>query len=54
MSPNKTCSVVMFVGIAAQWVVNYVVSKCIPIVMYSDVNNSTIWNGSFPYFIYLS
>ena len=54
MFPNKIRSAAMSVAVAAQWVVNYVVSKCIPIVMYSDVNNSTILNGSFPYFIYLS
>ena len=52
MFPNKIRSVAMSVAVAAQWAANYVVSQSFPIVMDSEVNNSTTWNGSLPYFIF--
>ena len=42
----------MSVAVAAQWAANYVVSQSFPIVMDSEVNNGTTWNGSLPYFIF--
>ena len=53
MFPNKIRSVAMSIAVAAQWAANYVVSQSFPIVMGSDVNNSTTWNGSLPYFIFI-
>jgi SP family xylose:H+ symportor-like MFS transporter len=52
MFPNKIRSVAMSVAVAAQWAANYVVSQSFPVVMDSEVNNSTTWNGSLPYFIF--
>ena len=52
MFPNNIRSVAMSVAVAAQWAANYVVSQSFPIVMDSEVNNSTTWNGSLPYFIF--
>jgi SP family xylose:H+ symportor-like MFS transporter len=53
MFPNKMRSVAMSVAVAAQWAANYVVSQSFPIVMGSDVNNGSTWNGSLPYFIFI-
>ena len=53
MFPNKIRSVAMSIAVAAQWAANYVVSQSFPIVMGSDVNNGTTWNGSLPYFIFI-
>lgn len=53
MFPNKIRSVAMSVAVAAQWAANYVVSQSFPIVMGSEVNNSSTWNGSLPYFIFI-
>ncbi len=53
MFPNKIRSVAMSVAVAAQWAANYVVSQSFPIVMDSEVNNGTTWNGSLPYFIFI-
>lgn len=52
MFPNKIRSVAMSVAVAAQWAANYVVSQSFPIVMGSEVNNNSTWNGSLPYFIF--
>ena len=52
MFPNNIRSVAMSVAITAQWAANYVVSQSFPIVMDSEVNNGTTWNGSLPYFIF--
>ncbi|RNC88326.1 MAG: MFS transporter [Winogradskyella sp.] len=54
MFPNKIRSVAMSVAVAAQWAANYVVSQSFPIVVGSDVNNSSTWNGSLPYFIFIA
>ena len=54
MFPNKIRSVAMSVAVAAQWAANYVVSQSFPIVMDSEVNNGTTWNGSLPYFIFIA
>ena len=53
MFPNKMRSVAMSVAVAAQWAANYIVSQSFPIVMGSEVNNSSTWNGSLPYFIFI-
>jgi SP family xylose:H+ symportor-like MFS transporter len=53
MFPNKIRSVAMSVAVAAQWAANYVVSQSFPMVMGSDVNNGSTWNGSLPYFIFI-
>ncbi|WP_420574643.1 sugar porter family MFS transporter [Kordia sp.] len=53
MFPNKIRSVAMSVAVAAQWAANYLVSQTFPIVMESEVNNNTFWNGSIPYFIFI-
>jgi SP family xylose:H+ symportor-like MFS transporter len=54
MFPNKIRSVAMSVAVAAQWAANYVVSQSFPVVMDSQLNNSTTWNGSLPYFIFIA
>jgi len=54
MFPNKIRSVAMSVAVAAQWAANYVVSQSFPVVMGSETNNSTPWNGSLPYFIFIA
>ncbi|WGH76935.1 sugar porter family MFS transporter [Tenacibaculum tangerinum] len=53
MFPNKIRSVAMSVAVAAQWAANYIVSQSFPIVVGSDVNNNSFWNGSLPYFIFI-
>lgn len=53
MFPNRIRSVAMSVAVAAQWFANYIVSQSFPIVMGSEVNNSSTWNGSLPYFIFI-
>jgi SP family xylose:H+ symportor-like MFS transporter len=53
MFPNKIRSVAMSVAVAAQWAANYVVSQSFPVVMDSELNNGTTWNGSLPYFIFI-
>lgn len=54
MFPNKIRSVAMSVAVAAQWAANYVVSQSFPVVMGSEVNNSSTWNGSLPYYIFIA
>ncbi|WP_055448627.1 sugar porter family MFS transporter [Lacinutrix mariniflava] len=54
MFPNKIRSVAMSVAVAAQWAANYVVSQSFPMVMGSETNNSAPWNGSLPYFIFIT
>jgi len=54
MFPNKIRSVAMSVAVAAQWAANYVVSQSFPVVMGSEVNNNTTWNGSLPYYIFIA
>ncbi|EDP71351.1 xylose permease [Flavobacteriales bacterium ALC-1] len=53
MFPNRIRSVAMSVAVAAQWAANIVVSQSFPVVMGSDVNNGSTWNGSLPYFIFI-
>ncbi|NRD22231.1 sugar porter family MFS transporter [Winogradskyella litoriviva] len=53
MFPNKIRSVAMSIAVAAQWAANYVVSQSFPVVMGSEVNNGTTWNGSLPYYIFI-
>lgn len=53
MFPNKIRSVAMSVAVAAQWAANYVVSQSFPMVMDSELNSGTTWNGSLPYFIFI-
>lgn len=54
MFPNKIRSVAMSVAVAAQWAANYFVSQSFPVVMGSEMNNSSTWNGSLPYFIFIA
>lgn len=53
MFPNNIRSAAMSVAVAAQWAANYVVSQSFPVVMDSEVNNGSTWNGSLPYFIFI-
>ncbi len=53
MFPNKIRSVAMSIAVAAQWAANYVVSQSFPMVVGSDLNNNSTWNGSLPYFIFI-
>lgn len=53
MFPNKIRSVAMSVAVAGQWAANYVVSQSFPMVMDSEMNNNSTWNGSLPYFIFI-
>ena len=53
MFPNKIRSVAMSVAVAAQWAANYVVSQSFPVIVGSDINNNSAWNGSLPYFIFI-
>jgi SP family xylose:H+ symportor-like MFS transporter len=52
--PNKIRSVAMSIAVAAQWAANYLVSQSFPIVVGSEMNNNTYWNGSLPYFLFIS
>jgi SP family xylose:H+ symportor-like MFS transporter len=54
MFPNKIRSAAMSVAVAAQWAANYVVSQSFPVVMDSELNSGTTWNGSLPYFIFIA
>ncbi|WP_054851054.1 sugar porter family MFS transporter [Olleya sp. ITB9] len=54
MFPNKIRSVSMSIAVAAQWAANYVVSQSFPMVVGSETNNNAFWNGSLPYFIFIS
>ncbi len=54
MFPNKIRSVAMSVAVSAQWAANYVVSQSFPIVVGSDLNTNSFWNGSLPYFIFIA
>ncbi len=53
MFPNKIRSIAMSVAVAAQWAANYFVTQMFPVVVESDVNNNTTWNGSLVYFIFI-
>jgi SP family xylose:H+ symportor-like MFS transporter len=53
MFPNRIRSVAMSVAVAAQWGSNYIVSQSFPVVMESELNENTFWNGSLPYFIFI-
>jgi len=54
MFPNNIRSVAMSVAVAAQWAANAFVTFSFPVVMGSEANNSTTWNGSLPYFIFIA
>ncbi|NRB60556.1 MAG: sugar porter family MFS transporter [Winogradskyella sp.] len=53
MFPNKIRSAAMSIAVAAQWAANYLVSQSFPMVVGSDLNKSSMWNGSLPYFIFI-
>lgn len=53
MFPNKIRSVAMSVAVAAQWAANYLVSQTFPIVVGSEINNNSYWNGSLPYYLFV-
>ncbi len=52
MFPNNMRSTAMSIAVAAQWVANYIVTQSFPVVVDSNLNNNTFWNGSLPYFIF--
>jgi SP family xylose:H+ symportor-like MFS transporter len=51
--PNKIRSTAMSIAVAAQWAANYIVSQSFPVVVGSEMNNNSSWNGSLPYFIFV-
>ncbi len=51
--PNKIRSLAMSIAVAAQWGMNYVVSQSFPVLVESEINKGTYWNGSLPYFIFI-
>jgi len=53
MFPNKIRSVALSIAVAAQWGMNYLVSQSFPIIAESEVNMSSFWNGSLPYYIFI-
>jgi len=53
MFPNQIRSVAMSIAVAVQWAMNFFVSQSFPVLVESEVNNSTVWNGSLPYFIFI-
>lgn len=53
MFPNKIRSMAMSIAVSAQWAANYLVSQSFPVIMGSEVNNNSFWNGSLPYFIFV-
>jgi len=53
MFPNSIRTVGMSIAVALQWGANCVVSQSFPMVVESDVNSSSFWNGSLPYFIFI-
>ena len=53
MFPNKMRSLAMSIAVASQWAANYLVSQSFPVVMDSEFNNNSLWNGSLPYFIFI-
>ena len=52
--PNQIRNVAMSIAVAVQWGMNYLVSLSFPIVVESEMNNREVWNGSLPYFIFIS
>jgi len=54
MFPNKIRSLAMSIAVAAQWGMNYIVTRTFPPVMNSELNNGEFWNGSMPYFIFIA
>ena len=53
MFPNSIRSIGMSIAVAAQWGSNYLVSQTFPVVVESEMNNSDLWNGSLPYFLFI-
>ncbi len=53
MFPNNIRSAAMSIAVAVQWAMNFVVAQSFPIVVESELNNSSFWNGSLPYFIFI-
>jgi SP family xylose:H+ symportor-like MFS transporter len=53
MFPNRIRSTAMSVAVAAQWAANFIVSQSFPVVVGSEINDSPVWNGSLPYFIFI-
>ncbi len=54
MFPNSIRSIAMSIAVAVQWGCNYIVSQSFPMVVASDVNAGSTWNGSLPYFIFIA
>nr|WP_321222238.1 sugar porter family MFS transporter [uncultured Psychroserpens sp.] len=53
MFPNNIRSVAMSIAVSAQWAANFAVSQSFPVIVGSDTNNNSFWNGSLPYFIFI-
>jgi SP family xylose:H+ symportor-like MFS transporter len=53
MYPNNIRSVAMSFAVAAQWAANYMVSQSFPIITESQINESELWNGSLPYYVFI-
>lgn len=54
MFPNSIRSVAMSIAVAVQWGCNYIVSQSFPVVVESEANAGSFWNGSLPYFIFIA
>ena len=54
MFPNKIRSIAMSVAVAVQWATNFMVSFSFPVIVESETNQNNFWNGSLPYFIFIS
>lgn len=50
--PNKIRSLAMSIAVAFQWFTNYLVSQLFPVLSESELNMSSTWNGSLPYYIF--
>ncbi|MDE0471887.1 MAG: sugar porter family MFS transporter [Ekhidna sp.] len=53
MFPNQIRSIAMSIAVAVQWAMNFLVSQSFPVLVESEANNSSTWNGSLPYFIFI-
>lgn len=54
MFPNKIRSLAMSIAVAGQWLFNGFVAQTFPMVMDGEINASSPWNGSLPYFIFIA
>ena len=52
--PNRIRSMAMSIAVTGQWLFNGFVAQTFPIVMNGDMNSGSPWNGSLPYFIFIT